>query len=213
MFVGAPTTRAYSVFGSKYIGEAKVALVGIEASFDKLISWDVNVTLASGDTNLVVGVPISIVLISTKAGTSGSSIVAKYMSTEVTYAPNWSTLNDCANGSSFSSACGGAGTCISTGWMIVRVLSISIVCCTTLVTVLSIVCCTVIVLSITFVTSFVTVWSITVVLLIITGGGGGGGGGGLRFTKVRLISLCIVVVSSVVTLTSVCTSRVVPTAV
>ena len=44
-------------------------------------------------------------------------------------------------------------------------------------------------------------------------GGGVGGGGGLRLVNVRLTSLCIVVVSNVVTLTSVCTILVVPTAV
>ena len=186
MLKGDPTTKQYSVSGSKYIGHGNATLVGTDASEDTNASLASKSTLASGDTNCSVGNPTSIVLISTHQGTAGSSTSAKNMSTDVTYAPSSPTLNDCAKGSLPP---------------LLPLLPLLLLC---------------LLLHLFLLLQRLllpkTGCSCTIVCLIITGAGGGGGGGVVLLVNVIVTSLCIVVVSNVVTLTSVCITLVVPVA-
>ena len=187
MLKGDPTTKQYSVSGSKYIGHGNLTLVGTDASEDTNASLASKSTLASGDTNCSVGNPTSIVLISTHQGTAGSSTSAKNMSTDVTYAPSSPTLNDCAKGSL-----------------------------PPLLPLLPLLLLLILLLHLFLLLQRLllpkTGCSCTTVCLIITGAGGGGGGGVVLLVNVIVTSLCIVVVSNVVTLTSVCITLVVPVA-
>ena len=187
MLKGDPTTKQYSVSGSKYIGHGNLILVGTDASEDTNASLASKSTLASGDTNCSVGNPTSIVLISTHQGTAGSSTSAKNMSTDVTYAPSSPTLNDCAKGSL-----------------------------PPLLPLLPLLLLLILLLHLFLLLQRLllpkTGCSCTTVCLIITGAGGGGGGGVVLLVNVIVTSLCIVVVSNVVTLTSVCITLVVPVA-
>ena len=190
MLKGDPTTKQYSVSGSKYIGHGNAILVGTDASEDTNASLASKSTLASGDTNCSVGNPTSIVLISTHQGTAGSSTSAKNMSTDVTYAPSSPTLNDCAKGSL-------PPLLPLLPLLLLTLLLLSLLHLFLLLQRLLLPLCGA---------------SATTSCLIITGAGGGGGGGVVLLVNVIVTSLCIVVVSNVVTLTSVCITLVVPVA-
>ena len=190
MLKGDPTTKQYSVSGSKYIGHGNLILVGTDASEDTNASLASKSTLASGDTNCSVGNPTSIVLISTHQGTAGSSTSAKNMSTDVTYAPSSPTLNDCAKGSL-------PPLLPLLPLLLLTLLLLSLLHLFLLLQRLLLPLCGA---------------SATTSCLIITGAGGGGGGGVVLLVNVIVTSLCIVVVSNVVTLTSVCITLVVPVA-
>ena len=190
MLKGDPTTKQYSVSGSKYIGHGNATLVATDASEDTNASLASKSTLASGDTNCSVGNPTSIVLISTHQGTAGSSTSAKNMSTDVTYAPSSPTLNDCAKGSL-------PPLLPLLPLLLLTLLLLSLLHLFLLLQRLLLPLCGA---------------SATTSCLIITGAGGGGGGGVVLLVNVIVTSLCIVVVSNVVTLTSVCITLVVPVA-
>ena len=186
MLKGDPTTKQYSVSGSKYIGDGNAILVATDASEDTNASLASKSTLASGDTNCSVGNPTSIVLISTHQGTAGSSTSAKNMSTDVTYAPSSPTLNDCAKGS------------LPPLLPLLPLLLLSLLLHLFLL-----------LQRLLLPAIGAAAWT---TCLIITGAGGGGGGGVVLLVNVIVTSLCIVVVSNVVTLTSVCITLVVPVA-
>ena len=77
-----PRTKAYSLVGSKYIGDGNVTLVGVSPLSDTWISSGLTTARAKSWTNCVVGVPNSVVRIST-VRFSLVSFVAKNKSTEV----------------------------------------------------------------------------------------------------------------------------------
>ena len=75
-----------------------MTLVAASPLSDTLILFGLTTARAKSCTNWLVGVPNSVVLISTVRFSLGS-FLAKNKSTDVKNAPFWSTLNVCDNGS------------------------------------------------------------------------------------------------------------------